>query len=107
MNFNLPEADFWPASPSVPLTHDFRFARHPAVKRCGAPEQNSETICCSGAGWVQVRSPYLNGLLPAITMFQDVMREHIAPRHKREKNDHHQHGFDIFRRPLVDLMGGP
>ena len=27
---NFHRADFWPASPAVPLTHDFRFARYSA-----------------------------------------------------------------------------
>lgn len=40
--------------------------------------------------------PYRYGLFPPITMLQDVMREHIAPWDKGDKNDDHQAGFYVF-----------
>ena len=40
-------------------------------------------------------------------MLQDVMREHIAPRDERDKNNNHQDGFDIFCRRGIDLVGRP
>jgi len=46
-------------------------------------------------------------LFPAIAAFEDVMREYIAPRDKRYKNNAHQDGFDVFRRRVVDLVRGP
>lgn len=46
-------------------------------------------------------------LFPAITMLQNVMREHIAPWDERDKNNNHQDGLDIFCRRRIDLVGGP
>src|SRR5215469_8700154 len=50
---------------------------------------------------------YRHGLFPPITMLQDVMREDIAPWDERNKNNNHQHGFDVFCRGVVDFVGGP
>lgn len=50
---------------------------------------------------------YGHRLFPPITMLQDVMREHIAPGDKGDKNNHHQDRFDIFRRRRINLVGGP
>jgi hypothetical protein len=53
-------------------------------------------------GGVEGYHPY-RPLLPPITMLQDVMREDIAPWDERNKNNHHQHGFDVFCRGVADV----
>ena len=64
-------------------------------------------MCCDMLGAAVAGYPYRHGLFPPITMLQDVMPEDIAPGDERNKNNNHQHGFDVFCRGIVDLVGGP
>ena len=57
-------------------------------------------------GW-QGDHSYHHRLFPPITVLQDVMREHIAPWDKGDKNNNHQAGFYIFCRRRIYLVGGP
>ena len=59
------------------------------------------TVCGSAAKRSRASS------LPPITMFQDVMRKHVAPRDEWDKNNNHQDGFDVFCRRCIDLVGRP
>ena len=49
----------------------------------------------------------LTALFPPVAMLQDIMREHIAPWDKGNKNHNHQDGLDVFCCCRVDLVGGP
>src|ERR1039458_10357141 len=61
---------------------------------------------CSTLGGVAGDHPYRHGLFPPIAMLQAVMREHIAPWDKGDKNNNHQAGFYIFRCRRIYLGGG-
>ena len=62
-------------------------------------------MCCSMLSAGTGDYAYRHGLFPPIAMLQDVMREHIAPWDKGDKNNSHQDGSDIFCHRCTDLVG--